>query len=581
MHLPSIPGLESFVPLAQTSTSVSWRAYQRSLDRQVMVKMLLPEPAADPRQVERFISVARAIARIKADAFCQILDVYSSGGIHYVVMEDAAGETLADRVQANPRLPVSLVLRYALTLADGLGKAWASARFVHRNLKPSSIHITPGGVAKLTDFGMALLAVHGADLGRMDDGMIVGTPNFLAPEQVTHTHPIDHRTDMYALGTVLYFSLTGQIPFGAEPPEQVVRSQLDATLPSPRDIRPDIPLSTCTLIERLLMKSPDHRYASWEHVATDLTSLIGGKPIRRSPLLGSGRSTLAPTVAAAVPTGDAAHPGAAAADAARSRGPGGLIRLLLWLALLCWFAALANHRVGDPWGLSGKLRGRFSAWVAAALSTPAAQEAPQQPSTPAPMAEPAAAVAVPNPAPQPPRPPPPSAIRTAAPHPLDAPPDAAFHRSLADAWKNGGIGAMQTLVGSRLATGHTHFQFRAIREALDTLESLDLLAARALDRAKDNEMDLVFQGKTRRVVPKSVGNGEVVFYFGEQKRNITLKIASITDDEKIRLLGQPLGPKQAAAVCFRLLETNNRQAARERAAQAGPLAPVLALLAGD
>jgi hypothetical protein len=90
MYLPDIPGLESFDTISQSSNTTTWRAYQRSLDRHVMVKALLPEAAVDPRQVEQFVSVFRAVSRIKADAFCQIYDVSSTQDVHYVVMEDVA-----------------------------------------------------------------------------------------------------------------------------------------------------------------------------------------------------------------------------------------------------------------------------------------------------------------------------------------------------------------------------------------------------------------------------------------------------------------------------------------------------------
>ena len=163
----------------------------------------------------------------------------------------------------------------------------------------------------------------------------------------------------------------------------------------------------------------------------------------------------------------------------------------------------------------------------------------------------------------------------------DAPPDAALHRTLADAYKTGGIAAMQTLVTARLAAGHTHFGFKALQDALAAVEPFDRLVVRALEQVIDTEMDLNYQGKTRQVVPKTVANGEVLFFVTDQKRHVTVKIAGIPDAEKIRLLGPRLAPQQAASVCFRLLETGNREDARRLATAAGSLAPVLTLLAAD
>jgi serine/threonine-protein kinase len=357
MFPPDIPGLESFDAISQTSNTATRRANQRSLDRHVMVKALLPEAASDPQQVAQFVSVFRAIARIKADAFCRIFDVRSAQAIHYVVMEDVVGQVLSDRIQATQRCSVTQMLRYARDLADALGKAWTSDRLVHRNLKPTAIRITPAGTAKLTDFGMAVLMTLGGETAQPEEDTVVGTPNFIAPEQITRSHPVDCRADMYALGMILYFGLTGRLPFGDQPPEQVVHSQIEARLPSLRDIRPDTPISVCVLVERLLMKDPDHRYPSWGEVLTDLNRLLDGKPIRRSPQLGTGRSTLTSSCVALTSEGRALLK---SFRHGHREDHGGFSRFILWLLLALWLAALANYRLGDPAGLYQRLQDAFA-----------------------------------------------------------------------------------------------------------------------------------------------------------------------------------------------------------------------------
>jgi serine/threonine protein kinase len=581
MYLPDIPGLESFETISVSSNTTTWRAYQRSLTRHVMVKALLPEAAADPRQVEQFVSVFRAIARIKADAFCQIFDVASAHDVHYVVMEDVAGQVLSDRIQATQHSSMSQMLRYALDLADALDKAWTHDRLVHRNLKPTAIRITPAGTAKLTDFGMAALITLGSETESFDEDTVVGTPNFIAPEQITRSRPIDCRADMYALGMILYFGITGRIPFGDQPPDQVMHSQLEARLPSLRESRPDTPLSVCALVERLLMKDPDNRYPLWGDVITDITRLLDGKPIRRSPLLGTGISTLTSSKVAST-SEDRAF---LKSDRYDSRnGHGGFARFMLWLLLALWLVALGNDRLGDPAGLVPRLQSVITGLVP---STPFISG--RKPADPKPEARVAPPVAppvarlpevTPRPKPQPVTPPPPT-IRIFETRSTDAPPDAALHRTLADAYKTGGIAAMQTLVTARLAAGHTHFGFKALQEALAAVEPFDRLVVHALEQVIDTEMVLNYQGKTRQVVPKTIANGEVLFFVTDQKRHVTVKIAGIPDAEKIRLLGPRLAPQQAASVCFRLLETGNREDARRLATAAGSLAPVLTLLAAD
>jgi serine/threonine protein kinase len=581
MYLPDIPGLESFETISESSNTTTWRAYQRSLARHVMVKALLPEAAADPRQVKQFVSVFRAIARIKADAFCQIFDVASAHDVHYVVMEDVAGQVLLDRIQATQHSSMSQMLRYALDLADALDKAWTHDRLVHRNLKPTAIRITPAGTAKLTDFGMAALMTLGSETESFDEDTVVGTPNFIAPEQITRSRPIDCRADMYALGMILYFGITGRIPFGDQPPDQVMHSQLEARLPSLRESRPDTPLSVCALVERLLMKDPDNRYPLWGDVITDITRLLDGKPIRRSPLLGTGISTLTSSKVAST-SEDRAF---LKSDRHDSRnGHGGFARFMLWLLLALWLVALGNDRLGDPAGLVRRLQSVITGLVP---STPFISG--RKPADPKPEARVAPPVAPPvarlpevtlRPKPQPVTPPPPT-IRIFETRSTDAPPDAALHRALVDAYKTGGIAAMQTLVNARLAAGHTHFGFKALQDALAAVEPFDRLVVRALEQVIDTEMDLNYQGKTRQVVPKTIANGEVLFFVTDQKRHVTVKLAGIPDAEKIRLLGPRLAPQQAASVCFRLLETGDREDARRLAAAAGSLAPVLTLLAAD
>jgi serine/threonine protein kinase len=593
MYLPDIPGLESFDTISQSSNTTTWRAYQRSLDRHVMVKALLPEAAVDPRQVEQFVSVFRAVSRIKADAFCQIYDVSSTQDVHYVVMEDVAGQILSDRIQTTQRGSVSQMLRYALDLADALDKAWTHDRLVHRNLKPTAIRITPAGTAKLTDFGMAALMTLDSETASFEEDTIIGTPNFIAPEQITRSRPVDCRADMYALGMILYFGLTGRLPFGDQLPDQVMHSQLKAHLPSLRENRPDTPLSVCALVERLLMKDPDNRYAAWGEVITDITRLLAGKPIRRSPLLGKGLSTLTSSKVAST-SEDRAF-----LKSDHHDSHGGFARFMLWMFLGFWLAALGNYRLGDPAGLDQRMQNAFARLVPdtssytssiperapanthseTPISLPVApQPVAPQPITPQPIAP---QPITPQPiAPQPITPPPPI-IRIPTTRSTDAPPDAAFHRALADAFKTGGIAAMQPLVTARLAAGHTHLDFKAMQADLAVIEPLDRLAVRALEQAIDTEMDLIYQRKNRRVVPKAVTQGEVIFYFADQKRHVTVKIAGIPDAEKIRLLGPRLARQQAASICFRLLEIGNRAEARVHAAAAGALAPVLTLLASD
>ena len=453
--------------------------------------------------------------------------------------------------------------------------------FVHRNLKPTAIYITPEGVAKLTDFSNAVLATPGTDITRFDNGMIVGTPNFIAPEQVDHAHPIDCRTDMYALGALLYFAFTGQIPFADEPPEQVIQSQVSALLPNPRKFRPNLPLSVCALIERLMMKHPDHRYANWGEVISDVKRLIESKPLRRSPLLGTGLSTV--TSPDRVPNDAMQH--AHHTSATQPTSPATFIRLILWIALAVWLFLFGNHRLGDPYHLYEKVAKRHPA-IAPYLPTlrPArhAQQSEPYPSTPLRLLphsnSPKTAPVVSPPQTQTP----PPAVKTGnAPTQTVSDTVSAFHRALANAYKQGGVRSMQELTATLPNDTSAMPQMQRIKDALAALEPLETVTARALEKVVGNEIGLIYLGKMRRVVPKTVTNGKVTLFFGEQSRDVTLAIANLDDTEKIRLLGTDLTPAQAAAACIRLLENGKHDAARPYATTADSLAPILNLLTNE
>ncbi|NLL83393.1 MAG: serine/threonine protein kinase [Lentisphaerae bacterium] len=590
MDIPNISGLEAFEPISRSSTSYTWRAYQRDLGRHVMVKVLLPEAAQNSVQADNFHAVSRAVSRVKAQSFCQVYDISTVNGQQYVLMEEAPGKTLAEIVQENPKLPARTVVRYGLGIAEALGRAWELEQFVHRNLKPTTITITPEGVAKLTDFGNAFLAKPGVDLTALDDGMIVGTPNFIAPEQVTQGHAVDHRSDMYALGMVLYYALTGVLPFGGEESDKVLNSQVHGILPNPRNIRPDLPVSACLLLERLLMKHPGHRYRGWGEVVVDMKRLIDGKPLRSSSNQGAGLSSVAvPAVTAG--NGRVATKGR---ELDVPHGSGGMGRLLLWLLLLLWLVVYANHRLGDPADFYGRLRQRLPVLApyipvigeqrgsSAAVkietveeqvpllkSLPVPQRVPEQ-RAPAPAKQEATEERSAD-----------NAFARAMEKAAVKPPEqqqqeshSKLNRELVMALRDGGVAGLQKVVEKHYLEESDNARLRAMNDILRAVRSLDDLAAYYFAKNEGEEVEFEYKGKRRLVVPRGVSDGKVSLYFGEQNRTVTLALSSMDNREKLSLLGQQLEPHQAVTAVMMLLEAGDREAARRYIAATGPLAPV-------
>ena len=159
-----------------TSRTVVWKAVQNTLDRTVIIRVLKPEAAATPTEVELFLSIARLFARIKSESIAAVFDIVSDGNLHYVVMEHVEGPTLQEAVAAQGPLPADQILRIAAALITSLDQMWQAAHLVHRNLKSSTIRLDPRGVAKITDFSLAITAGPGVDATRMDNGHIVGPP---------------------------------------------------------------------------------------------------------------------------------------------------------------------------------------------------------------------------------------------------------------------------------------------------------------------------------------------------------------------------------------------------------------------
>ncbi|MDX9793041.1 MAG: serine/threonine-protein kinase, partial [Kiritimatiellia bacterium] len=260
----------------ETSQTVAWKAVQRTLERTVILRILKPEAAADPAAVSHFLTIARIVSRIKSESIASIFDIVSAEGLHYVVMEHVEGPTLEELVSANGPLPVERVLRIGASLIASLEQLWESAHVVHRNLKSSTIRLAVRGVAKITDFSLAIQAGSGVNATAMDGGNIVGTPCYLSPEQAQGSHTLTTQSDMYALGVVLYHLSTGALPFEKEDVVAILAAHVKQQIPPPHHLNPALPASFSWLLHRLMMKNPNNRYPDWQAVLQDIRFLLTG-----------------------------------------------------------------------------------------------------------------------------------------------------------------------------------------------------------------------------------------------------------------------------------------------------------------
>ena len=319
-HFPQLEVLEC---LGRGGMGVVYKARQPRLDRFVALKILAREKEKDPRFAERFTREAQALARLNHPNIVTIYDFGEADGLYYLLMEFVDGMSLRQLLQMRKLAPEE-----ALTIVPAICEALQYAHqqgIVHRDIKPENILLDKQGRVKIADFGIAKLL--GAD-GRVEsltgEQQVVGTPHYMAPEQVEKPAIVDHRADIFSLGVVFYEMLTGELPLGKfAPPSRMVKM----------DVRLD------EVVLHALEKEPERRYQQASQVKTDVETIArteggGGKS---EP----GRAGVAPPV------------GAGGAESAwrQVKGPGtGLVvtAILNWVAipLICLVTAIVVNQGG-------------------------------------------------------------------------------------------------------------------------------------------------------------------------------------------------------------------------------------------
>jgi len=255
-----------------------YKARDTRLDRTVAIKVLPPEVGADPERGARFEREAKIIAGLSHPHICALHDIGEHDGSTFLVMEFLDGQTLAQRLRRGA-LPVGEVLQHGVQIADALARAHRQG-IIHRDLKPSNIMLTRSG-AKLLDFGVAKLKAEGDRASaeattttrhETHDGHIVGTSGYMSPEQA-QALPVDHRSDIFSLGIVLYEMCTGTRPFTGATRTAVLSSIVKDTPTPVQALNRDLPIELWRAIRRCLQKDPEERYQSAADLRSDLAEL--------------------------------------------------------------------------------------------------------------------------------------------------------------------------------------------------------------------------------------------------------------------------------------------------------------------
>ena len=281
-----------------------YRARDTVLERDVALKVLPEAAAEDPDRLERFAREARAVARLSHPNILEIHDVGHDNDVHYAVTELLEGESLRERL-GRGRLPVRKAVSTADAIARGLGAAHTQG-VVHRDVKPENVLLTSDGRVKVLDFGIASLhepevQAAGPDASEVSTitaaGSLLGTIGYMAPEQV-RGEAADARSDVFALGCVLYEMLTGERSFRRATPAETLAAVLHDEPPPPTTLTPDIPAGIGRVVMRCLEKEPGERFQSAADVAFALRAAEGSRGHR--PVARRGRRFDRRFVAAAI-----------------------------------------------------------------------------------------------------------------------------------------------------------------------------------------------------------------------------------------------------------------------------------------
>jgi eukaryotic-like serine/threonine-protein kinase len=285
-------------------------AEDEELGRRIAIKILNDRHASDEQFVERFRREAKNAAGLSHPNIVQIYDRGEAEGTYYIAMEYLEGSTLKETAAHRQPLPVGEAIGYARQILSALRFAHRKG-IVHRDIKPHNALIDDDGGVKVTDFGIARA---GAASQMTEAGSIIGTAQYLSPEQA-RGGVIDHRSDLYSVGVVLYELLTGTVPFTGDTPVEIAMKHLSQVPEPPSAKRPDLPHSLDQVVLRALAKDPDERYGSAEEMDAELARVAEGLPVTSETaeaatavLAGAGVMDTAQTAIARAPAPPRTYP---------------------------------------------------------------------------------------------------------------------------------------------------------------------------------------------------------------------------------------------------------------------------------
>lgn len=280
-------GFELISKIGQGGMGAVYKARQKSVDRIVALKVLPPSLAKDKVFIQRFLREARASAALNHPNIVRGIDVGEEGGYYFFAMEYVEGDTASDILKTAKRMKEAQVIEIAVQMASALQHA-ADHKLVHRDVKPANILIDSTGMAKLVDLG---LARQSKDASVTQDGIAMGTPYYISPEQARGEADIDIRADIYALGATLYHLLTGKTPFDGPTAAVVMTKHLVEPVVPPSELNPEVSEGLNQIVLKMMNKEPGDRYQTPNDLIKDLEGLASGKIPVAAPAGGQKNKT--------------------------------------------------------------------------------------------------------------------------------------------------------------------------------------------------------------------------------------------------------------------------------------------------
>ena len=287
--------------LGEGGMGAVYLAEHPGIGRRVAVKVLLPQLARDQEMVIRFFNEARAANAVHHPGIVEVLDFGTlPTGAPYIVMEYLDGESLGSRLASAGRLALAGGVEIVAQAARALGAAHAQG-IVHRDLKPDNLFLTPApGMpgrerVKVLDFGIAKLSPRGLGVStsvKTRTGVLMGTPKYMSPEQCRGTREVDHRSDIYSLGVILYEVLCGAPPFVTEGHGEMIHMHIAQAPAPPRSARAEISIGLERAVLRALAKEPDQRFQSMDELAAALEGRGGADAVEAAPGPGPARAVV-------------------------------------------------------------------------------------------------------------------------------------------------------------------------------------------------------------------------------------------------------------------------------------------------